>query len=496
VLGQWPRTAGYSVHPARVKKGAPCIDGSNDSRMSEQQRILIVGAGPAGLGAAWRLAALGHRSWRLVEAAESPGGLAASVVDAQGFTWDLGGHVVFSHYDTFDSVTRSLLGDAWVEHTRESWVWIRERFIPYPFQNNLWRLPADDLSACLKGLGAAQRAGQSAAPPVNFGEWIRQNFGAGLAEVFFLPYNRKVWTRDPSELNVEWMGERVATVDLERVRLNIARKEDDVAWGPNSRFAYPLRGGNGAIWRALFSRLPRDRTELGRQVVQISPREREVTFADGSTSEYDRLVSTMPLDCLLRMLDEVPGLGSKADAFQYASAHIVGIGLSGTPPEELASKNWVYFPEPEFPFHRVTVFSNYSPHNVPEPGKQWSLLCEVNERPDRVRPAEAVVDEVVSALREARFLTDSAAIITRWYRRLEHAYPIPFLGRDELLREVDPILRELGIWSRGRFGAWKYEVSNQDHAFMQGVEAIDHLLNGAEETTYCRPSFVNSSPRG
>jgi len=463
--------------------------------VKREQRILIIGAGPAGLGAAWRLNELGHHSWRLAEGAGAPGGLAGSVVDGQGFTWDLGGHIVFSHYDTFDNVTRALLGEDWVEHIRESWIWIRERFVPYPFQNNLWRLPPEDLAACLEGLGAVQGADQPAAPPANFGEWIHQNFGAGLAETFFLPYNRKVWTRDPSELNVEWMGERVATVDLERARRNVAREEDDVGWGPNSRFAYPLHGGNGAIWSALFSELPQTRTGLEQQAVRVDPRERRVTFADGSTSEYDHLVSTMPLDCLLRMLEDVPELRSKADAFQYASAHIVGIGFSGAPTQELASKNWIYFPEPECPFHRVTVFSNYSPHNVPEPGKQWSLLCEVNERPDRAQPSEAVVDRVVSALREARFLTDDATIVTRWNRRLEHAYPIPFLGRDELLQEVDPVLRELGIWSRGRFGAWKYEVSNQDHAFMQGVEAIDRILEGAEETTYSRPSFVNSRPR-
>ena len=69
------------------------------------------------------------------------GGLASSVIDAQGFTWDLGGHVLFSHYEYFDEVMERALGDAWVEHVREAWVWMRDRWIPYPFQNNIWRLP-------------------------------------------------------------------------------------------------------------------------------------------------------------------------------------------------------------------------------------------------------------------------------------------------------------------------------------------------------------------
>ena len=120
--------------------------------MTAEPRIVIVGAGPTGLGAAHRLHEQGRTGWTLVEAAAEPGGLAASVVDPQGFTWDLGGHVLFSHYEYFDRLMDELLGEAWLQHVRESWVWMRERFIPYPLQNNIWRLPPDDLLACIDGL--------------------------------------------------------------------------------------------------------------------------------------------------------------------------------------------------------------------------------------------------------------------------------------------------------------------------------------------------------
>jgi protoporphyrinogen oxidase len=76
--------------------------------------VVIVGAGPAGLGAAWRLHERGHTDWTLFEAGRFPGGLASSVLDPQGFTWDLGGHVLFSHYPYFDEVMIRALGDAWV----------------------------------------------------------------------------------------------------------------------------------------------------------------------------------------------------------------------------------------------------------------------------------------------------------------------------------------------------------------------------------------------
>ena len=109
---------------------------------------LIVGAGPTGLGAAWRLDARGAHDWLLVESGHVPGGLARSIVDEHGFTWDLGGHVQFSHYEMFDRLMDELLGpDGWLYHDRESWVWIRDRFVPYPFQLNLHRLPDADGAA-------------------------------------------------------------------------------------------------------------------------------------------------------------------------------------------------------------------------------------------------------------------------------------------------------------------------------------------------------------
>ena len=113
--------------------------------------FVIIGAGPTGLGAAWRRGAWcapvppKPRRSLLLSAA-------ASFVDEKGFVWDLGGHVVFSHYEYFDKLLDFLLDNNWVDHVREAWVWMRERFIPYPFQNNIWRLPEGDLIACLEGL--------------------------------------------------------------------------------------------------------------------------------------------------------------------------------------------------------------------------------------------------------------------------------------------------------------------------------------------------------
>src|SRR5438093_2926718 len=156
--------------------------------MTQSTSLLIVGAGPTGLGAAWRLTASGETNWLLCEAARDAGGLAGSVVDDHGFTWDLGGHVQFSHYDYFDDLMDDLLGaDGWLHHQRESWVWLRSRFVPYPFQLNLHRLPEADQAHCVRGLITAARAAAAGARPEHFSDWIDAAFGAGIGEAFLRP---------------------------------------------------------------------------------------------------------------------------------------------------------------------------------------------------------------------------------------------------------------------------------------------------------------------
>lgn len=448
--------------------------------MSAEPRIAIIGAGPTGLGAAWRLQERGHTNWTLFEAASEAGGLASSVVDAHGFTWDLGGHVLFSHYPYFDAMMVRALGDQWVEHIREAWVWMRERWIPYPFQNNIWRLPADELDPCLNGLRALASAPTS--KPATFREWLLASFGQGICETFLFPYNRKVWAYDPSTLDTGWMGERVATVNLDRIVENIRLQRDEVSWGPNSTFRFPLHGGTGAIWRAIAALLPTDRQRYGAAVHSIDAGARRITLANGDHVDYDVLISSMPLDLLLQSLSDRSDLHGEAKRFVHSSSHIIGVGLTGPVPDELRTKCWIYFPESRVPFYRGTVFSNYSPNNVPA-GPYWSLMGEVSESPDKPVDHARVVAETVEGFRSCGWLSDSDVVST-WHCRLEHGYPTPWLGRDAVLDPIDTVLRGAGIFSRGRFGAWKYEVSNQDHSFMQGVEAVDHILTGSDEHTY------------
>ncbi len=457
--------------------------------MSLHVPLLILGAGPTGLGAAWHLEKCGCQDWLLVESSDRAGGLATSFLDRHGFTWDIGGHVQFSHYEYFDAAMDEFLGrDGWLHHQRESWVWMRGRFIPYPFQYHVHHLPEAECERCVAGLLTLAQTDGTA--PANFHEWIEAHFGEGIAAAFMLPYNFKVWAFPPAELGTSWMGERVAVTDVNRVLENIRLKRDQPGWGPNNTFRFPLRGGTGAIWRACAERLPAQRIRMGRAVTAIDLDKHEATLENGETICYERMLSTMPLDRLVHVTGSHEFDDEVVEGLKHSSSNIFGIGLRGEPPAHLKTKCWMYFPEDDCPFYRVTVFSNYSPHNAP--AGCWSLMAEVSE--SVAKPVDHVTlrEEVIQGLLNARLISCREDIVSFWEHRVSHGYPTPGLHRDKALANILPELERCGVSSRGRFGLWKYEVSNQDHSFMQGVEWAEHVLHDTPEMTAWDAARANS----
>ncbi len=474
------------------------------SKVCPEVDVAVLGAGPTGLGAAWRLEELrragGGWTWHLFEAGAASGGLASSVVDQAGFRWDLGGHVIYSHYAYFDAVLQQVLApDEWLHHVRERWIHLCGRWVPYPVQRNLQRLPQDELDRCIRGLVHARERVAREPAPAHFAAWARAQFGDALYELFFAPFNRKMWATEPEQMSVEWAGghsgsqhANVPTVDLARILENVRSGSDDRGWDANARFPYPRQGGTGAIWKRVAATLPSERVSWRTPVESIDPVQRVLHLADGSAVRYGAIVSGIALDALLQQLRGRADLVGRASALRHTCVHAVGLGFSGAMPADLEGKCWLYFAEPALPFYRGTLLSTYSPENVPEPGRQWSILLEVATSRERPLDAAGLVAQCEQALRSTGVVPADARTLTRWHRFLPRGYPVPTINRDTVLDEIDAALRASRIWSRGRFGGWKYEVSNQDHSFQQGVEAVDAALLGARETTWPDPDAANA----
>lgn len=229
--------------------------------------VLIIGAGPTGLGAATRLHQHGKKDWLLVDSTDEPGGLACTDITPEGFLFDMGGHVIFSHYKYFDDLLEKAVGsdEAWNTLERVSYVRLKGRWVAYPFQNNVSALDVDDQVACLTGLVEAKVANSKASgiPASTFDEWILRVMGEGIANIFMRPYNFKVWGVPTTKMQASWMGERVATVDVEKAISNVLHKKEDAGWGPNAVFRFPKEGGTGAIWKKVAKLLPSANTSYG-----------------------------------------------------------------------------------------------------------------------------------------------------------------------------------------------------------------------------------------
>lgn len=173
----------------------------------------------------------------------------------------------------------------------------------------------------------------------------------------------------------------------------------------------------------------------------------------------------------------------------------------------------LYFPEDNCPFYRATIFSNYSPYNQPQKdaklptlykadgskadsseakeGPYWSIMLEVSQSTKKPVDEEALLKDCIQGLINTEMILPEDEIVSTYHRKFYHGYPTPALERDGVLKDLLPKLQDLDIYSRGRFGSWKYEVGNQDHSFMLGVEAADSIVNGAVELTLNYPDFVN-----
>ena len=447
--------------------------------MKPEPRIVIIGAGPTGLGAGYRLQELGYDDWVMLEANDYVGGLATSFTDDAGFTYDIGGHVMFSHYPYYDDLVDKLMGGDFTELQREAWVWMEGRFIAYPFQNNIRSLEPQTVLECVLGLIESQRQQHS---PQNFADWVQAVFGAGIAEHFMLPYNFKVWATPAELMNYVWIGERVSVIDVEAVLRNVVLGEDHVSWGPNNTFRYPLRGGTGFLYESLRA-FVEPKLHLETPVASVDPVAKEVRTTDGRIWPYDVLLSTMPLNRLVQSMEAVPShVRAAVDGLHWSGSHIVGVGIDR--PAD-STKNWIYFPEPEVPFYRVTYLSNYSPYITPGPD-QTLLLTETSRSPHKPEDADTIVDRVVDGLIATGLMDDGdrELILSTWRCSPDMTYPVPSVTRDGALGTIQPWLRSQDIYSRGRFGAWLYEIGNMDHSAMQGVEFVDHVLSGDPESVW------------
>jgi protoporphyrinogen oxidase len=410
--------------------------------------IIIAGAGVTGL---WLAKKLGHLKPLVIS--QDVGGLLGQYEEG-GFTFDYGGHV----YSPLDERVRDIMKRAGaIAHERQA-VYLSDdlRHIPYPVQDH-----ADQIGLTTKRLSFSS-------PPTNLKEWGYAQFGFNFYEKWYQPFNARVWSIDPVEMDVDWV----------RNRVKIEPSEDPKEWGPNASFLYApgkeiikVMRAEAKAAGAKFLKATIHDVIIDRHILHLTE------TAKPDYYKYDQLYWTLPISALS------PQVGFEYDSFRSNRVRTFGIGLR----DVLTSSpfHWAYCNVDSI-CHRITWLSRYHPTMSPN-GKD-SLLVELPYRHvlaswiPRMHRKISSPNEVIHrslaqrVLKEAGFGFIKESDIEVSMMGDAMGYPIPTVGIRDVVAEVKRRLLQYGVMTAGRWGSWGY--FNLDHCFNDAEAAINIPTDG------------------
>lgn len=422
---------------------------ANASRTKAE--TIVIGAGPAGLGAAL---ALGD-SAIVLESRETVGGL-CSTLTLDGAVFDLGGH---SFHTPHPEIRRLVFGALEMEEqSRDAWCWLNGEWVRYPFQQHFSELAhPDSRRACQMGLDAAGGWREAA----NFDEYLDRRFGRGITELFMRPYNRKLWGADLTRLDTEWVAERVAApTGTAESGMPESRRRSPIP--REAVIAYPAKGGYGEIFQALAKRVADLR--LRQCVISIDPQTSTLRTTNGETTSWRRIISTLPLPALLRLIPNVPAaITSAVSELEALPITIVMLVLEGRY-ETLRQR--IYCPDKNIVGHKIVLNHNSSRwlRTLPRHGIQVELsgLNPFSSSAD----SRSLVNAVVAGLLRMDVIPSPDCVRRTTVLRIPFGYPVQTHSRSNIVALAQHWLREHRIYTVGRFGEWAY--INSDEALYRG----------------------------
>ena len=418
---------------------------------------LVLGAGIAGISAAWHLQQKGQQSV-ILEKDDDWGGLCGYFV-IDGFRFDRFVHFSF----TPDEKTAALFEESspLYAHPPVSYNYWHGYWLKHPAQNNLAPLPTEEKVRIIEDF--VNRSRKEPADISRYDEWLRVQYGNYFAEHFPFAYTRKYWGHEASELETRWVGNRLHVSPLgEVLRGAFAEQEENFYY--TSFMKYPKKGG----FRSILDRC-REGLDIRfrKKVVAIEPRDQTVCLQDGSRLSYARLFSSLPLPEMVRLVPDCPEEVQEAAAqLTWTCGYQISLGFNRA---DVAKHLWFYVYDEDIPPARVYSPNRKSPDNVPEGCS--SLQAEVFYANDAViPPAAEALERTVDKLKGICDFSDADIVVRNIrfepYANVSFTPPI-YTARERILTWI----RSLNITPIGRFGLWDYLWSHQ--AFESGREVID-----------------------
>jgi protoporphyrinogen oxidase len=446
------------------------------------KKIAIIGAGPAGLTAAYELSKDPAIKVDVYEASDSPGGMCKSL-RLWDCTVDIGPHRFFSYDARVNRLWLEVAGQDYRMVNRLTRILYRKKFFLYPIA------PLDALQKV--GFGTAAQCvlaylKEKIVPTRqdgSFETWVTRRFGRKLYRMFFKTYSEKLWGINCRHLDDDFAAQRIKKLSLMSLLTNMLKRNG----GQTSHktlvdtFAYPL-GGTGATYQRMADAIERRGATIryNHKIQGIAVDggvAKGVLLNDGKTvALYDEVISTMPLTDAVKSLREVPSaVMEKIEKLRYRNTVIVYLK---TDHPELFADNWLYVHSPELQTGRITNFRNWVPELYGENDCTILALEYWCYDEDRlwIRPDEELIALASDEIRKTGLLKNSD-VSEGFVYRVPRSYPTYHKGYKDDLLPVEAYLRTVkNCHFIGRYGSFKY--NNQDHSILMGWLLSRNILHG------------------
>ena len=449
----------------------------------DRDPLIVIGAGPAGLTAAYELVHYGVKPI-VLDQDERVGGL-AQTVEYKGFRFDIGGHRFFTKVSVVQGLWRTMLGREFLKRPRLSRIYYHRKLFDYPLK------PLNALSKL--GIGTAFSVVMSylrvklapIRPEVSFEDWVTNRFGRALYRIFFESYTLKVWGISGKDIRAQWAAQRIRGLNLRTALIGAAKRLPRRAAPIKTlvtEFEYP-RFGPGQMWDAFRGAIEAGggTIRLGSQVIGLHHHGGRitgiVTSRGGTTSPEPagHVISSMPIRDLVRAL--VPPapdvVRAAAERLNYRDFITVAVVIEEP---DVFPDNWIYIHEASVRVGRIQNFKNWSADMVPDPSKTCLGLEYFCSEGDDLWSQS---DEQLLALARQELrtlgLVDERKIVDGRVVRVRQAYPVYDEGYEEALEVIKQYLARFeNLQLVGRNGMHKY--NNQDHSMVTAMLAVRNLF--------------------
>jgi protoporphyrinogen oxidase len=443
---------------------------------SPDTRVAVIGAGPAGMTAAYVLARSGVEV-DVYEAADQVGGMARSI-DLWNQRVDIGPHRFFSNDRRVNSLWLEVVGRDYRMVDRLTRIYYGSRFFYYPLKplNALQNLGVVQATLCM--LSFALEKIRPTPADGTFSSWVTRRFGRRLFEIFFKTYSEKLWGISCEELDSDFAAQRIKKLSLfEAIKNALLPGKEQKHKTLVDQFAYPI-GGTGMVYERMAEAVRKAgskvhlRTPIRRVVVEEGAAV-GVELMSGEFRRYSEIVSTMPLTLLIRGLDDAPErIRELAGTLRFRNTIIVFLRAES---DALFPDQWLYIHSAELSTGRITNFRNWVPELYGDEKASIIAMEFWCYDEDDLWTADhaTLIDRARTELARTG-LTGDAPITDGHVYRVPRCYPVYDRGYRDRLKPIEDFLNGIGnLHVIGRYGAFKY--NNQDHSILMGLLAARNI---------------------